>query len=66
MNETNPVQQMPSINSKFDESEMSVSQNYYITNSKLSSFPLKSQLDQPNANSDDIKKSMAIMQNRNT
>lgn len=46
MNETNPVQQIsipPQM--KFDESEMSVSQNYYISNTKLSSLPIKSQLD---------------------
>jgi|LauGreDrversion4_2_1035121.scaffolds.fasta_scaffold936403_1 hypothetical protein len=49
---------------KFDESEMSVSQNYYISNTKLSSIPIKSQLDQ--STSEDAKKSLAIMQNRNT
>ena len=66
MNESNPVQQLPMMNSKFDENEMSVSQNYYITNTKPSSFPIKSQLDQTSSKSEDIKKSMAIMQNRNT
>ena len=40
MNESNPVQQLPMMNSKFDENEMSVSQNYYITNTKLNSYPI--------------------------
>ena len=42
INETNPVQQIPVASMKFDEAEMSVSQNYYISNTKLSSMPIKS------------------------
>ena len=67
MNESNPIPELPSMMTPAGGDptlEMSIPMNYYVTNTKLSSFPLQSRLD-GTADHDNLK-SMAIINNRMT
>jgi hypothetical protein len=63
MNEQNPIAELP-IMTDPSMMESSTPTGYYISHTKLSSFPLQSRLE--GANNEENLKSMAIIQNRST